>query len=283
MPARSLVARDELAAADVILDIRVVVQGDAVRDAVPDAREHGEPVPFPAALRIQACPAARLGPLAAVRLVHEAEVEELEAVAFIAVAEAEDRLGLVVGFAQQARVACVVDLPVHALRVAEPQAHAVDADMREQRRHADALERLARGELGLEAHLELELVAIEVLGWRRAARWTARLDVRIARPARNDVVRLVPHDVREPPRPRLLAAELPGFAQVRRRGRRIDRPAGGRLGGPRKLVVADDALVDVLELCAAREAFLRGALRTPERRAEQYEYLGAGSRHRPNL
>src|SRR5258706_5779207 len=283
MAARSLVARDELAATDVILDIRVVVQGDAVRDAVPDARDHGEPVPFPAALRVQAAPAARLGPLAAVRLVHEAEVEELEAVAFIAVAEAEDRLGLIVGFAQQARVASVVDLPVHALRVAEPQAHAVDADLREERRHAQALEHFARGELGLEAHLELELVPVEVQGWRRAARWTARLGVGTARPARNNIVRAVTDDIRQAPGARLLAAELPGFTQVRRRGRRIDRPAGVRLGGPRKLVVAGDALVDVLELCAACEPFVRGALRTPERRAEQREYLGPDARHWPNL
>src|SRR5205807_2893652 len=99
MAARSLVAGDELAAADVILDIRVVVQGGAVRDPVPDARERREPVPFPSALRVQAIPSAGLGALAAVRLVHEAEIEQLESVAFVAVAEAQDRLGLVVGLA----------------------------------------------------------------------------------------------------------------------------------------------------------------------------------------
>jgi hypothetical protein len=76
-------------------------------------------------------------------------------------------------------------------------------------------------------------------------------------------------DVGEAPRPGLLAAEPPGFAQVRRRGRCIDRAAGGRLRRARELVVAGDALVDVLELRAARQAFLGYGVRTEEGRAER--------------
>src|SRR4051812_33363837 len=283
--AARLVARDELAAADVVLDVGVVVERHAVGRPLPHAREHRERAPLPAALNVDPVPATRLGGLAAVRLMREPEIEKLEAVAFVAVAEAEDRLGLVVGLSQQTGVARVVDLPVHALRIAEPKPDAVDPRRAKKRRDADALESLARGELGLEAHLQLELVAVEVLARQRlaAGRWARGLCVRVARPARKDVGRAISDDIGEAARPGLLAAELPRLAEVRRRGRQIDRAAGRRLGRPRHFVVAGEASVAILELRAALERFVRGALRTPERRTEQREYAGRGPGHWPNL
>jgi len=61
----------------------------------------------------------------------QAEVDELEAVAFVAGAEAEDRLGLAVGFPEKG--VGVVHLPAHEVRIGEPQAHVVDADVTEKR------------------------------------------------------------------------------------------------------------------------------------------------------
>src|ERR1700694_1962768 len=130
--AGGLIAGDDVAPAQVILDVRVVVVRGAFRDPLPDAREDREPVPFPAALSVHPGPAARAGFGAPVRLMHQAQVQELEAVAFVAGAEGEDGLGLIVRFPEGTRVPHVVRLPAHLLRVAEPQAHTVDAEMTEE-------------------------------------------------------------------------------------------------------------------------------------------------------
>src|SRR5882762_3961963 len=139
--ARGLIAGNEVAVTHVPLDIRVVVV--AFRDPVPDAREHREPVPLPATLRVGPVPAAVFGFAKPVGFMHEAQVDELEAIAFVAGAQGQDRLGLVVRIPDGARVAAVERLPVHLLRVAEPQAHAVDADMTESLGEAGLVECLA--------------------------------------------------------------------------------------------------------------------------------------------
>jgi len=158
-------------------------------------------------------------------------------------------------------------------RIAEPQAHAVDADAAQKRRDAEALEGLARGELALEAHLELELVAIEVLARRRLARWTARLVVGVARPARKHVVRVVSTMSVSRRGPACLRPSFHASLKCEGVGDVIDAPAGARLGGPRQLVVAGDALVDVLRaLRSARALRPRRSThsRTPRRRARLF-------------
>src|SRR5205807_7265450 len=90
--ARGLIASDEVAATHVPLDIRVVVV--AFRDPVPDAREHREPVPLPATLPVHPVPAAVLGFAKPVGFMRQAEVDELQAIAFVAGAQGQDCLGL---------------------------------------------------------------------------------------------------------------------------------------------------------------------------------------------
>src|SRR5206468_1609455 len=158
--AGALIAADEVAPAHEAPDVRIVVV--ALLDHVPGAREQRETIPFPAALRVHPGPAAVLELIEPVRLMHQAQVDELQAVALVAGAEREDGLGLVVRLADRTRVAVIQDLPGHLLRMPEPQAHAVDAEMAEGAGDARALEGLARDELGLEARLELELVAHQI-------------------------------------------------------------------------------------------------------------------------
>src|SRR6267378_6501293 len=257
--ARGLIAGNEVAVAHVPLDIRVVVV--AFRDPVPDAREHREPVPLPATLRVGPVPAAVFGFAEPVGFMHEAQVDELEAIAFVAGAQSQDRLGLVVRIPDGARVAAVERLPVHLLRIAEPQAHAVDAGITERLGDAGLVECLARNQLGLEARLEFELILVHVRECRAAGRRAARLIVRAVRPAQNDVVWPVSQDVCQVPYPAVLRAELPGPGEVRRTRGRIDGPSGGRFRRLRELVVAGEPRVDVLEPRAARKPVVRAARR----------------------
>src|SRR5467141_310415 len=257
--ARGLIAGDEVAGTHVPLDIRVVVV--AFRDPVPDAREHREPVPLPATLPVKPVPAAVFGLAKPVGFMHETQVDELEAIAFAAGAQRQDCLGLVVRIPDGTRVAVVERLPVHLLRIAEPQAHAVDADMTESLGHAGLVECLARNQLGLEARLEFELILVQIREWCEAGRRAARLIVRAVRPAQKYVVRPVSQDVRQVPYPAVLCAELPGPGEVRRTRGGIDARSGRRFRRSRELVVAGEPRVDVLEPRAARKPLVRAARR----------------------
>src|SRR5258706_11588438 len=116
-----------VAASDVILDVRVVVAPGFFRDALPCACENGNPVPFPAALRVDSVPAARFGQRAAVRLVHESDIEQLPAVSLVRGTERQDRLRLVVRLAARPPNARRVHLPMRLLRIGEPEAGAAPA------------------------------------------------------------------------------------------------------------------------------------------------------------
>src|SRR6266446_5176029 len=277
--ARGLIASNEVAATQVPLDVRVVVA--ALRDPVPDAREHREPVPLPATLHVLPVPAAVFGFALPVGFMHQAQVDELEAITLVAGAQGQDCLGLVVRIPDGTRVAVVERLPVHFLRVAEPQAHAVDADMAESPGDAGLLECLARNQLGLEARLEFELILVQIREWCEAGPRAARLIVRAVRPAQNYVVRPVSQDVCQVPYPAVLHAELPGPGQVRRTRGRVDGPCGGRLRCPRELVIAREPLVDVLELRAPRKPVLRAARRGQEPRTQRHEHCETAA-HQPN-
>ena len=80
-----------------------------------------------------------------VGFMHQAQVDELEAVARVAGAQGQDGLGLVVRVADRARAAMIERLPIHLLRMAEPQAHAVDADVTEGSGNARASNRPQAG------------------------------------------------------------------------------------------------------------------------------------------
>src|SRR5258706_16417563 len=129
----------------------------------------------------------------------EPQVEELEAVAWLASPEREDQLGLVVRFANRPRFAMVEGLPAHCLRVGEPQPLAVEVEHARRAPDAYLLEHVARNDLGLEARLGFDLRPVEIRERCASGRRAARLEVRPARIAQEDVFRVIGLYVRLPP------------------------------------------------------------------------------------
>src|SRR4051812_16863972 len=150
-----------------------------------------------------------------VRLVGEAEIHQLEAVARIAPAEREDQLGLIVGLADRSGLPVVEHLPIHHLRIGEPQACAVEPEVAEEAGDAGVLECLARDQLRLEAGLDLDLVPVDILDEGAAGRRAARLLVRPAGPAVQDVVRAIRLDIGDAAYAGILWSQSPGPRKMR--------------------------------------------------------------------
>ncbi|EFF47926.1 hypothetical protein XAUC_16730 [Xanthomonas citri pv. aurantifolii str. ICPB 10535] len=140
-----------IAAAHVILDIGIVVVGAVFLDAEPRAQCQRPVLPIQPEVQDHPIPRARQRVGAPVGHVIEADAAHaaLPTEDAVVVAKDQHRFGLVIGLAERARRIGVVGLPARALGVAHPDI----AVVAEQVFH----------HLGLEAELELELGAVQLL------------------------------------------------------------------------------------------------------------------------